>query len=258
MVKKHVIVLLAALGAMLGARAANGQNLIANPGFEAGATGFASDYTYSAGGNCCEGEYTVRNVGNTFNASFVNPPAASPGSVQMMVINGSTVPNLRIWYQTLTVTPGTRYRLALRGCTAVAGGPAVLQWQINGLLIGSSVTLPSVTRQWVDVGAIWTAPAEVSTIALAVRDLNTATFPNDFYLDDLSMTPDCVADFDDGSGTGTRDGGVGVEDLLYYLSVYDLGLARADVDDGSGTGTTDGGVGIEDLLYYLSRFDAGC
>lgn len=32
----------------------------------------------------------------------------------------------------------------------------------------------------------------------------------------------------------------------------------ADVDDGSGTGTCDGGVTIEDLLYYLVRFDIGC
>ncbi len=32
----------------------------------------------------------------------------------------------------------------------------------------------------------------------------------------------------------------------------------ADVDDGSGTGTPDGGVTIDDLLYYLLRFESGC
>jgi hypothetical protein len=68
----------------------------------------------------------------------------------------------------------------------------------------------------------------------------------------------CIADTDDGAGAGHCDGGVGIEDLLYYLGVYDTGTSRADVDDGSGTGQPDGGVGIEDLLYYLSRFDAGC
>jgi hypothetical protein len=72
------------------------------------------------------------------------------------------------------------------------------------------------------------------------------------------LSPLCVADVDDGSGTGTPDGGVGIEDLLYYLAIYDAGVIAADVDDGSGTGTLDGGVGIEDLLYYLSRYDAGC
>jgi hypothetical protein len=71
-------------------------------------------------------------------------------------------------------------------------------------------------------------------------------------------TSGCIADMDNGSGTGVPDGGVGIEDLLYFLGQYDLGLIRADVDNGSGTGTPDGGVGIEDLLYYLNRYRAGC
>jgi hypothetical protein len=78
------------------------------------------------------------------------------------------------------------------------------------------------------------------------------------YAAELTRFPGCVADVDDGSGTGTPDGGVGIEDLLYYLTLYEAGTLRADVDDGSGTGIHDGGVGIEDLLYYLTRFDAGC
>jgi hypothetical protein len=69
---------------------------------------------------------------------------------------------------------------------------------------------------------------------------------------------DCVADFDDGSGTGTPDGGVTIDDLLYYLVLFEDGVLCADVDDGSGTGTTDGGVTIDDLLYYLVRFESGC
>ena len=68
----------------------------------------------------------------------------------------------------------------------------------------------------------------------------------------------CVADTDNGTGTGVCDGGVGIEDLLYFLGQYNAGTMRADVDDGTGTGHPDGGVGIEDLLYYLIRYNAGC
>ncbi len=68
----------------------------------------------------------------------------------------------------------------------------------------------------------------------------------------------CPADLDDGSGTGTRDGGVTTEDLLYYLEQYTLGRVTADLDDGSATGTRDGGVTIDDLLYFLDAFAAGC
>ncbi len=70
--------------------------------------------------------------------------------------------------------------------------------------------------------------------------------------------PHCVADYDDGSGTGTPDGGVTIDDLLYYLVLFEAGTGGADVDDGSGTGTRDGGVTIDDLLYFLARFEAGC
>jgi len=72
------------------------------------------------------------------------------------------------------------------------------------------------------------------------------------------MTYQCPADVDDGSNTGTRDGGVGIEDLLYYLALFNAGDWRADIDDGTFTGTHDGGVGIEDLLYFLSAYNAGC
>ncbi len=68
----------------------------------------------------------------------------------------------------------------------------------------------------------------------------------------------CVADVDDGSATGVMDGGVTIDDLLYYLAIFNTGNVCADVDDGSASGTRDGGVTIDDLLYYLARFNGGC
>jgi hypothetical protein len=67
-----------------------------------------------------------------------------------------------------------------------------------------------------------------------------------------------ITDCDDGSGTGTPDGGVTIDDLLYYLLIYEQGIPAADVDDGSFTGTPDGGVTIDDLLYFLNQYSAGC
>jgi len=167
---------------------ARAQNLLANPGFESGNIGFQSDYAFSAGSNCCEGQYTVRALPNTFNAAFVNPPPVVPGSINMMVVNGSITGGLRIWYQTVAVIPGAVYQLYLTGCTAVVGGPAILQWQVNGSVIGSPLTLPNGTGQWVANTAEWTAPATVTSVEVAIRDLNTSSFPNDFYLDELSMS----------------------------------------------------------------------
>ncbi len=70
--------------------------------------------------------------------------------------------------------------------------------------------------------------------------------------------PSCTADVDDGSSTGTPDGGVTIDDLIYYLTLFEAGDVHADVDDGTGTGTPDLGVTIDDLIYFLTRFEAGC
>lgn len=71
-------------------------------------------------------------------------------------------------------------------------------------------------------------------------------------------TPACVADMDNGSGSGTADGAVTVDDMLYFLGVFSNGSIRADIDNGSGNGVSDGGVTIDDLLYFVFRFESGC
>ncbi len=74
----------------------------------------------------------------------------------------------------------------------------------------------------------------------------------------LRVALPCVADVDDGTFTGTRDDGVTVDDLVYYLDIFAQGLPGADMDDGSQTGRSDCGVTVDDLLFYLVRFEAGC
>lgn len=96
-----------------------------------------------------------------------------------------------------------------------------------------------------------------------VGSFHTVHLPNNsalFYHPDRVelLLSGCPADLDDGSSTGTPDCGVTVDDLLYFIDGYTLGLLRADLDDGSSTGTPDGGVTIDDLLYYLDRYTGGC
>lgn len=78
------------------------------------------------------------------------------------------------------------------------------------------------------------------------------------HYDNGDTCQDCGADVDDGSMTGTPDGGVDINDLLYYLQCYEAGGLCADMDDGSGSGTPDQGVDINDLLYFLAAYEAGC
>ncbi len=68
----------------------------------------------------------------------------------------------------------------------------------------------------------------------------------------------CPADLDDGTGTGTPDGGVTLDDLLYFLGLFEAGDFNADLDDGSSTNAPDGGITIDDLIYFIARFELGC
>ena len=68
----------------------------------------------------------------------------------------------------------------------------------------------------------------------------------------------CPADLDNGSGAGAPDGGVDVNDLLFFLARYAAGTTAVDLHDGSGTGLPDGAVDVNDLLYFLARYEGGC
>lgn len=66
----------------------------------------------------------------------------------------------------------------------------------------------------------------------------------------------CVADMP--TDNGYCDGGITIDDLLFFVNQYAYGYPEADVDDGTQTGTLDGGITIDDLLFYLQRYAAGC
>jgi hypothetical protein len=104
---------------------------------------------------------------------------------------------------------------------------------------------------------------------LGILDIEVKAIPNGYELwmscisrglAVLSVTTPatCPADLDNGTGSGTPDGGVDINDLLYFLTTFEAGAAAADLDNGTFTGTPDGGVDINDLLFFLVHFEAGC
>ncbi len=68
----------------------------------------------------------------------------------------------------------------------------------------------------------------------------------------------CPADLDNGSGSGTADNAVTIDDLLYFLAAFESGTNAADLDNGAATGVLDNAVTIDDLLFFLVRFEIGC
>lgn len=74
--------------------------------------------------------------------------------------------------------------------------------------------------------------------------------------------PPCPADLDDDGSFANGahpDGGVTVEDLLFFLSAFEQGDPEADLDnDGDDPQLPDGAVTVEDLIYLLRHFELGC
>lgn len=113
-------------------------------------------------------------------------------------------------------------------------GPSWSSWQVRNALNGGAV----------DIGSL---NAGFSGLLGAGRlSLNGV------------VAPSCVTDLDDGSGTGTLDGSVDINDLLYYFARFESGDSIADFDDGSGLGVPDGAIGVEDLLFFMQAYERGC
>jgi hypothetical protein len=99
-------------------------------------------------------------------------------------------------------------------------------------------------------------PGNAGEIAYAQWLLHGKSAPAEMDVATIQLT--CPADLDDGSGTGAPDGGVDINDLIFFLVAFENGTAGADLDDGTMTGTPDQAVTIDDMLYYLVRFEMGC
>lgn len=103
--------------------------------------------------------------------------------------------------------------------------------------------------------------ARVSRIAYGVQNytLRAGGGNNSSGNGVLHVNVGCIMDIDDGSGNGIPDGGVTIDDLLYFLAAYEAGDAAADFDDdGVAPYHPDGAVTIDDLLAVLQLFPAGC
>jgi hypothetical protein len=98
------------LVASLPASAAWATNLLVNPSFESGNTGFSSAYAYKAPnspGNMSEGEYSVIQSLNQVHAIWAGAGSLSAQSgTNYLVANGSSDTSLSPWQQTISITSG--------------------------------------------------------------------------------------------------------------------------------------------------------
>ena len=166
----------------------NTGNIVVNGDFEAGATGFTSGYAYSTN-LYPEGTYWVGVNPTTVHPDFVGADHTT-GTGNFLVVNGSGTPGSAVWCQTVAVDPGTDYDFSAWVSTMVVGSPALLQFEINGALIGPVFTAPATTLSWEQFSATWNS-GTATTADICIINQNVSLSGNDFGIDDISLSTIC-------------------------------------------------------------------
>jgi hypothetical protein len=156
-------------------------NLLFNGDFELGNIGFYTDYNYQGGSS---GSYYISNNPRFQNSLWVSYYDHTSGSGNMMIIDGATTNNYRVWEQSISVDKNSTYRFAGWIANCYASNPAILVVKINDMTVGS--TINGTFGTWSEFSIIWSS--NDSTIAkIQIFNLTDRIAGNDFTLDDLSF-----------------------------------------------------------------------
>lgn len=170
------------------AGAAQAANIIVNGDFESGNIGFSSDYQYLLpdSTDLDAGFYAISTNPTPFNSLFASFGDHTTGTGNMMIVDGSSLPNQTVWQQTIDVDPNTEYNIAAWIASAYSPSPAQLQFSINSTSIGDIFTAPETAGDWQEFNATWNSGSNRQA-TVSIVDLNTEYGGNDFTLDDISM-----------------------------------------------------------------------
>jgi len=168
-------------------------NLVYNGDFSLGNTGFTSSYTLGTGGPwglvSYEGTYGISTNTTLLHSLFTSFGDHTTGTGNMMIVNGASSP-ISIWCQTITVTPNTYYDFSAWGTSCNNSTPAILQFSINGTLVGSPLYLSTTAGLWQEFHVVWYSGSNTS-ISICINDQQTAASGNDFAIDDISFRQIC-------------------------------------------------------------------
>jgi len=172
------------------------QNLIQNPDFEQGHTGFTSSLTYSPGDLVPTGAYDVLSNPQSANGSLEACPDHTSGGGNMLAVHLATQSEgLTIWKQSIPVKPMTTYHFYFWMAAANEIGPPGIAFRINGtqMLVAVPISTPQCT--WHMYKGSWystlNTTAELALSALIPVD-HSAIIVDDLYFGQVCEVLDSV------------------------------------------------------------------
>ncbi len=228
------------LGCALALPAVAGTNLVVNGNFEnPSLAGINSDYVHTPQGNVDEGTWWVHpwDPGNPWFG--VQHTRGGAGAMSVNGDNSSQAGQKRVWYQTVTVIPGQPYHFSTWALATAAGFSGYsLQFAFDGVTVGPVIS-PTLAFTWEEFSTI--IVPEDGEVVISIVNVSGITFPNDFMLDDISLSvAECGSTADI-----NLDGFVNGADLGLLLAAWDSDACEADLN-------SDGFVDGADLGLLLA------
>lgn len=194
------------------------QNLVVNPSFENGNTGFVTEYNHAPGNAVNGGTYSISSrPSNAHPAPGADYADHTSGSGLQMIVNGSTDAGRLVWKQIISVSPNSDYSFSF-WCASWGGlpdpNPARLRISINSQLVGFDVFVGPTGGQWVRFSSEWTSGIS-STAEIEIRNIPSASTGNDFSLDDIQFV-----ELRSCAGDANSDGRVDFSDITSVLASF--------------------------------------
>jgi len=162
---------------------ADGTNRVINGDFSLGNTGFTSTYK-QATPNVTEGQYFVGKNPKNWNVNFDNCVDHTTGNGNFMLVNGAPIANEIVWSQTINVVPNTNYAFSTWIENLATLNPAVVQFAINGVQLGNTISAGGTSCQWKQFYTTWNSGIS-TTATISIINKNLIKDGNDFALDDI-------------------------------------------------------------------------
>lgn len=163
------------------------QNLISNPDFELGNTGFYTDYTYCNSDNCLwpmgDYGYSVGTDASYFLRTYFSGRDHTSGAGNFLIINGGR-PSLKVWSQTVAVHPATEYTFVIWLCRLSEYDTSQIRFSINGSMLGDLYKVPAAINRWERVIRTWQSGSQTQA-RIEITDTRPVELGNDFGIDDI-------------------------------------------------------------------------
>lgn len=172
-------------------------NLVLNPGFESGNTGFVTSYVYTPGASPSSSlnlrQYVIGTDPANHHSAGESYGDHTTGSGNMMIINGSNNINDVVWQssQTIPIAGNTDYFFEAwaSNWTNVPNFGSILTFQVRGSTgvwetLGTTSFDGAVFGVWTPVSEVWNSGLS-TTAELRILNAQGNAGGNDFALDDI-------------------------------------------------------------------------